>query len=75
MNEKLNITKEYKKKIRQEMHYIQKFGLDGHIKRCGISDREQYVLSLGGRIAFVLQTTPNDSEFLEYKKILAEKRL
>ncbi len=75
VNEKLNITKEYKKKIRQEMHYIQKFGLDEHIKRCGISDREQYVLSLCGRIAFVLQTTPNDCEFLEYKKILAEKRL
>ena len=75
VNEKLNITKEYKKKIRQEMHYIQKFGLDEHIKRCKIADKQQYVLSLGGRIAFVLQTTPNDSEFLEYKKILAEKRL
>ena len=75
VNEKLNITKDYKKKIRQEMHYIQKFGLDEHIKRCKIADKQQYVLSLRGRIAFVLQTTPNDSEFLEYKKILAEKRL
>lgn len=75
VNEKLNITKDYKKKISQEMHYIQKFGLDEHIKRCKIADKQQYVLSLRGRIAFVLQTTPNDSEFLEYKKILAEKRL
>ena len=75
VNEKLNITKDYKKKIRQEMHYIQKFGLDGHVSRCKIADKLQYVLSLRGRIAFVLQTTPNDSEFLEYKKILAEKRL
>lgn len=75
VNEKLNITKDYKKKIRQEMHYIQKFGLDEHIKRCKIADKQQYVLSLRGRIAFVLQTTPNDGEFLEYKKILAEKRL
>lgn len=75
VNEKMNITKEYKKKIRQEIHYIQKFGLDGHVSRCKIADKQQYVLSLRGRIAFVLQTTPNDSEFLEYKKILAEKRL
>ena len=75
VNKKLNITKDYKKKIRQEMHYIQKFGLDGHVSRCKISDKQQYVLSLRGRIAFVLQTTPNESEFLEYKKILAEKRL
>ena len=75
VNEKLNITKDYKKKIRQEMHYIQKFGLDEHVSRCKIADKQQYVLSLRGRIAFVLQTTPNDCEFLEYKKILAEKRL
>ena len=75
VNEKLNITKEYKKKIRQEMHYIQKFGLDEHVSRCKIADKQQYVLSLRGRIAFVLQTTPNDCEFLEYKKILAEKKL
>jgi len=75
VNEKLNITKDYKKKIRQEMHYIQKFGLDEHVSRCKIADKQQYVLSLRGRIAFVLQTTPNNCEFLEYKKILAEKRL
>ena len=75
VNEKLNITKDYKKKIRQEMHYIQKFGIDEHVKRCKIADKQQYVLSLRGRIAFVLQTTPNDCEFLEYQKILAEKWL
>ena len=75
VNEKLNITKDYKKKIRQEMHYIQKFGLDEHVSRCKIADKQQYVLSLRGRIAFVLQTTPNDCEFLEYKKSFAEKRL
>lgn len=32
VNEKLNITKEYKKNIRQEMYYIKKFGLDEHLK-------------------------------------------
>ena len=31
VNEKINIAKEYKKKIRQEMHYIKKFGLDEHL--------------------------------------------
>ena len=46
--------KEYKKKIRQEMYYIRKFGLDGHLSRMNISDKEQFVLSLKGRIAFVL---------------------
>ena len=31
VNEKINLTKEYKKKIRQEMYYIQKFGINGGI--------------------------------------------
>ena len=68
VNENINIAKEYKKKIRQEMYYIKTFGLDEHVSRTGISDREQYIMSLIGRIAFVLQTTPYDREFSEYKK-------
>ena len=75
VNEKLNITKEYKKSIRQEMYYIQKFGVEDHLKRMGVADKRQYILSLRGRIAFVLQTTPNDGEFVKYKKFLDETRL
>lgn len=72
VNEKLNITGEYKKKIRQEMHYIKKFGIDGHLGRLEISDKKQYLSSLYGRIAFVLQTRPDDREFAEYKNYLTE---
>ena len=67
VNEKINITKEYKKRIRQEMYYVKKFGIDEHLNRMGISDKEQYILSLKGRIAFVLQAIPNNREFTEYK--------
>ena len=70
VNEKINISKEYKKKIRQEMYYIRKFGIDGHLERMGIPEKEHYLLSLKGRVAFVLQTLPNDEEFSEYKKFL-----
>ena len=75
VNEKLNISKEYKKNIRQKMYYIKKFGLDEHLNKSGITDKHQYLLSLRGRIAFVLQTVPNDREFLEYQKFIAEARL
>ena len=75
VNEKMNITMDYKKKLRQEMYYIKKFGLDEHLNQCGISDKQKYVLSLRGRIAFVLQTVPNDREFLEYQKFIAEARI
>ena len=67
VNEKVNISKEYKKKIRQEMYYIQRFGIDAHAKRLGVSDKQQYIRVLTGRIAYVLQTTPSDAEFLAYK--------
>ena len=74
VNEKLNITKEYKKNIRQEMYYIQKFGIDEHLNKLGISDKRGYLLSLKGRIAFVLQTLPNNREFLEYRNFLGQMK-
>ena len=75
VNEKLKITKEYKKNIRQEMYYIKKFGLDEHLNKRGLTDKHQYLLSLRGRNAFVLQTVPNDREFMEYQKFLSEIHL
>ena len=75
VNEKLNLTKKYKKNIRQEMYYIKKFGLDEHLNKRGLTDKHQYLLSLRGRIAFVLQTVLNDREFMEYQKFLSETRL
>ena len=71
VNEKLNIAREYKKKIRQEMYYIKRFGLEAHMVRAGILDRQLYVNSLLGRISYVLQTTPDDTEFQTYKETLA----
>ena len=70
VNEKLNITKEYKKKIRQEMHYINRFGIDEHLRRLCVADKQGYVRSLMGRITYVLQTVPNNAEFLSYKESL-----
>ena len=68
------LTKEYKKKIRQEIYYIEKFGLESHTQRQGIADSVGYLTSLKGRIAFVLQTCPTDSEFLRYKNFLQGDR-
>ena len=72
VNKKVNIVKDYKKRIRQEMYYIKRFGIDDHLNRTGVSDKEGYVRSLGGRIAFVLHTTPGNREFAEYKRLLSE---
>jgi len=39
------------------------------LNKRGLTDKHQYLLSLRGRIAFVLQTVPNDQEFIEYQKL------
>ena len=70
VNEKIGLTKEYKNKIRQEIYYIKKYGIDEHLSKIGASDKQHYLNSLRGRIAFVLQTIPNNEEFLGYKEFL-----
>ena len=72
VNEKLNLPKEYRKKIRQEMYYIKKFGVDEHLKKIGQKDKQKYLSSLQGRVAYVLQTRPKDPEFVGYKTFLKE---
>ena len=70
VNEKIGLTKDYKNKIRQEIYYIKKYGIDGHLSKIGCQDKQYYLNSLKGRIAFVLQTIPKDEEFLRYKEFL-----
>lgn len=68
VNEKLSIRKSYKKKIRQEIYYINKFGLKSHlIKRKIKSEEKEYLNKLLGKINFVLQVEKNNLEFKKYK--------
>ena len=70
VNEKINLTTKYKKKIRQEVYYIERFGLENHAKNQGIADVDRYLTSLQGRIAFVIGTCPEDFEFKRYRDVL-----
>ncbi len=69
VNDKLNISAAYRRKIRQELFYIRKFGVKDHLKRIGtpISENE-YLMKLLGRINYVLQISPDDGKFSEYKE-------
>lgn len=68
VNEKLSIRKSYKKKIRQEIYYINKFGLKSHlIKRKIKLEEKEYLNKLLGKINFVLQVEKNNLEFKKYK--------
>ena len=69
VNEKLNVSADYKRKLRQEIYYCKRYGASEHLKRkeCPL-DEGAYLQSLLGKIAFVLQTTPSDTAFLQYRK-------
>lgn len=68
VNEKINTPKDYRRQIRREVFYCQKFGVREHLLRIGCAEEPYHYLSrLLGRINYVLQITPNQEEFLNYK--------
>ena len=69
-NEKLSIPRPYKKSIRQNMYYINKYGLNNHLKYINYLDSKDYLNKLYGQILFVLQIEKNNKEFLNYKNEL-----
>lgn len=68
VNDKVNVDISYRKKIRQEMYYIKKYGIESHYKFIdGFASIYAYLMNLYGRILYVLQINSN-KEFFSYKK-------
>lgn len=73
VNKKLNIPKEYKRRIRQEIFFCKKNGTEGHIENIASElSPLKYLHSLQGKINYVLQITPENEEFKSYRKEIAE---
>lgn len=71
VNEKMQVSKKYRNKVRQEIYYIKKYGLNSHLKKCNISiDPKNYLSKLYVRINYVLQINNVDKEFIEYKEYI-----
>ncbi len=73
VNEKLSIPADYRRKLRQELHYVQKYGVSDHLHRIG-SDAlsEVYIQQLLGKVNYVLQVTPADAFFLRARNWLTD---
>lgn len=70
-NSRLNVPAPYRKQIRQEMYYCQKYGIKSHIERCGLDCSEQnYRNHMLGKINYVLSVSENDDKMLSYKRWL-----
>lgn len=67
VNQKLNVSKSMRKKIRQEMFFIQKYGVEKHNQR---TKQSLTYASLLGKINYVLFLDPQNKEFKTYQKYL-----
>lgn len=80
VNDKVSVSKEYKRKLRQELYYVFKFGPKEHLKKMnqerflvnGKPDTASYYDSLCGRVSFVLQIEPENIWFQEAADQLKE---
>lgn len=65
VNSHMQAPRPYRRKIRQEMYFINKYGLDSHLVEIN-EMRSNYLQHLIGKIQFVLFVNPKDKEMFEY---------
>jgi len=71
VNETLAIPSEYKKKLRQEIFFSKKYGIEDHLKHTGTKyTADQYRKKILGRINYVLSVENNNKEMKAYKEWL-----
>jgi len=71
VNEKPNISADYRRQLRQELYYCRKFGVPEHIRRTSMDMTEEaYLKHLLGKVNYVLQICPGDGEWGEAEKWL-----
>lgn len=70
VNSKLQVSKQYRNKVRQEVYYCIKYGIVGHVQHAEkpqwITKPEHYRNYLIGKLRFILQINPQDTEFVRY---------
>jgi RNA-directed DNA polymerase len=74
VNEKISTPRLYRREIRKECYYIRKYGLEGHVQRNEIKNRN-YLRHLIGKINFCLSIDRDDSLKQDLKYITALLKL
>lgn len=73
VNEKMQVNREYRHQLRQELYYLERFGMNSKGAR-EAQGYAEYLHELQGRVSFVLYVDPSNKEFMDAKKKL-EKRI
>jgi len=69
VNEKIQAPKEMRKKLRQSVYYIEKFGLESHLNETE-NKMANHIYYLLGIANFILFLNPNDQDVQGYIEIL-----
>lgn len=74
VEEKASVPREYKRKLRQELHYCMRFGLASHVEH-SLPDTApgDYALSLLGRLNYALSVEPKNVELRRYRAWLNDE--
>jgi retron-type reverse transcriptase len=70
VNKSLQLPKEQREKIRQEVYYIERFGLSDHLKWTE-NNKANYIKHLLGKINYGLTLNPNDKDLKEYRSFIS----
>lgn len=74
VNEKPGISSQYRRKLRQELYYCRKFGIEEHLRKIGLTvSEEAYRMQLLGKVTYVLHLSPGDGYFLDCRKWLLQE--
>lgn len=77
VNEKAQVSKTYRRNVRQAVYYCEKYGVQEHLRRIGAQmwlqkGEERYLQHLMGMVDYILQVNPADNTFQEVRKNLLE---
>ena len=75
VNEKAQVSKTYRRDVRQAVYYCGKYGVQEHLQRTGAQmwlqkGEERYLQHLMGKVNYILQVNPEDNMFQEVRKNL-----
>lgn len=67
----IKVPRDYKRKLKLELHFIKKYGLESHISKKKIR-KHNYLFSIAGKVNFWLSVEPKNQIALDSKKMLDE---
>jgi len=71
VNNKIQLTKEKRKNLRQVFYYLKKYGFENHMSKLKVS-KKNYINFLLGQVSFGLYLNPHDKNLIEFRIFLLD---